>query len=131
LVVAGILLLIKQRIRNAGNEANVIIENERMAARPKATVKLDLPVVRQNTQPTAVSVEPCRNYTSAIYSVIVRLPTGGKRYTPYGTSGLAVASSLCHLAHAQIALLEEPPNANEKVPNPKSNLRRFIPFIRR
>lgn len=49
LVVAGILLLIKQRIRNAGNEANVIIENERMARRPKAVVKVDIPVVKQNT----------------------------------------------------------------------------------
>ncbi|KAI6188845.1 hypothetical protein M3Y98_00398300 [Aphelenchoides besseyi] len=129
LVVAGILLLIKQRIRNAGNEANVIIENERMAARPKATVQVDMPIVRQNTQPTAISVEPCRNYTTAIYTVVVRMPTGGRRYTPFGTSGLAVASSLCHLAHTHIALLE-PPNANEKTTPHKSTLRRFIPFIR-
>ena len=49
LVVAGILLLIKQRIRNAGNEANVIIENERMAKRPKAVIKVDFPLVKQNT----------------------------------------------------------------------------------
>ncbi|KAI6177440.1 hypothetical protein M3Y97_00907400 [Aphelenchoides bicaudatus] len=130
LVVAGILLLIKQRIRNAGNEANVIIENERMAKRPKAIIKVDVPITKQNTQPTAISVEPCRNFNTAIYTVIVRLPTGNKRYTPFGASGLAFASTLCHLSQAQVALLE-PPNANEKETNQKRNFKRFIPFIRR
>ena len=75
--------------------------------------------------------------------MIVKLPTGGDKnltknlkiffpfkgqtYTPYGTSGLAVASALCQLTPAQLALLQ-PPNT-EKRPKRKSNLKRFMPFI--
>ncbi|CAD5222100.1 unnamed protein product [Bursaphelenchus xylophilus] len=132
LVVAGILLLIKQRIRNAGQEANIIIENERMAARPKKSVQLHLPEVRQNVQPTPIAIEPCKNLNTAIYTVVVRLPTGGKLHTPYGTSGLAVASALCHLSQSQLAVLE-PPNEGEKAESPnKTDFRRFLPtFMRR
>ncbi|CAD5216228.1 unnamed protein product [Bursaphelenchus okinawaensis] len=126
LVVAGILLLIKQRIRNAGNEANIIIENERMAARPKTGVQLHLPETRQNIQPTPIAIEPCKNLSTAIYTVVVRLPTGGQPHTPYGVSGLAVASALCHLPQSQLAVLE-PPNEDEKAGSTnKRDFRRFL-----
>ena len=51
----------------------------------------------------------------------------GQTYTPFGTSGLAVASALCQLTSAQLALLQ-PPNT-EKRPKRKSNLKRFMPFM--
>lgn len=90
------------------------------------------------------AVEPCSNYQAGVYTVIVKLPTGGERerggglsfklilfkgqtYTPFGTSGLAVASALCQLTSAQLALLQ-PPNT-EKRPKRKSNLKRFMPFM--
>ena len=44
-----------------------------------------------------ISVEPCNNYQAGIYTLIVRLPTGGQSHTPTGSSGLAMASSLCQL----------------------------------
>ena len=73
-------------------------------------------------------MEPCGNYQAGIYTFVVRLPTGGQQYTPYGTSGLAVASSLCQLTQAQLALLQ--PDAQEQQQNRKSALRRLIPFMR-
>ena len=39
-----------------------------------------------------------------MYTLAVRLPTGGRASTPSGTSGLAVASSLCLLTPAQLGV---------------------------
>lgn len=82
--------------------------------------------------PIPVSIEPCDNYQAGVYTIIIRLPTGGQPYTPFGTTGLAVGSSLCLLTHAQLALLQPPDSATEQLRQNgrKSAFRRFIPFMR-
>lgn len=81
--------------------------------------------------PTPVSIEPCANYQAGVYTIIIRLPTGGQLYTPFGTTGLAVGSSLCLLTHAQLALIQPPNSIGQLQQNShKSAFRRFIPFIR-
>lgn len=78
---------------------------------------------------TPISVEPCSNYRSGVFTLAVRLPTGGRQFTPHGTSGLAVASALCLLTQAQLGVLQaaETSDANH---NRKTTLMRYIPFIR-
>ncbi|VDM62079.1 unnamed protein product [Angiostrongylus costaricensis] len=80
--------------------------------------------------PTPLSVEPCSNYKSGIFTLAVRLPTGGRTTTPNGTSGLAVASALCLLTSAQLGVLQAPPDNSESRNNRKTTLFRYIPFLR-
>ena len=77
-----------------------------MASRPFSSVKLDLstPYTSLVHGPTPLSAEPCSNYKAGVYTLAVRLPTGGRASTPSGTSGLAVASSLCLLTPAQLGV---------------------------
>uniref|UniRef100_A0A915MSC9 Uncharacterized protein n=1 Tax=Meloidogyne javanica TaxID=6303 RepID=A0A915MSC9_MELJA len=96
-------------------------EIEEMASRPFASIQLDLGGDSMKSHVDPCAVEPCSNYQAGVYTVIVKLPTGGQTYTPFGTSGLAVASALCQLTSAQLALLQ-PPNT-EKRPKRKSNLK--------
>lgn len=129
LVVAGLIWIIKMRIEWYRNIRRRHDEIEEMASRPFASIQLDLNSDTQNLQIEPCAVEPCANYQAGMYTVIVRLPTGGLPYTPYGTSGLAVASALCYLTPAQLALLQ-PPDILGKQRNRKSAFKRFMPFIR-
>uniref|UniRef100_A0A0K0D8T6 Uncharacterized protein n=1 Tax=Angiostrongylus cantonensis TaxID=6313 RepID=A0A0K0D8T6_ANGCA len=67
-----------------------------MASRPFSSIKLELTdpqclmAAGPVQGPTPLSVEPCSNYKSGIFTLAVRLPTGGRTTTPNGTSGLAV-----------------------------------------
>ncbi|KAL3095437.1 hypothetical protein niasHS_007536 [Heterodera schachtii] len=127
LVVAGLIWIIKMRIEWYRNIRRRHDEIEEMASRPFSSVQLDLGHCRAYTvEPCAV--EPCANYQAGVYTVIVRLPTGGQPFTPYGTSGIALASSLCQLTPAQLALLQPPDLAKQR--NRKSNFKKFMPFIR-
>uniref|UniRef100_A0AC34RET9 Laminin EGF-like domain-containing protein n=1 Tax=Panagrolaimus sp. JU765 TaxID=591449 RepID=A0AC34RET9_9BILA len=126
LVVAGLVWIIKQRVERYHLMQTRHVEIERMASRPFASAQLDLSPNRYDSA-TPISIEPCSNYQAGIYTLIVRLPTGGKEFTPHGTSGLAVASSLCTLTQSQLALLQ-PPEADGQQANQKSSLRRFISF---
>ncbi|KAI1731926.1 kelch motif domain-containing protein [Ditylenchus destructor] len=130
LVVAGLLWMIKLRVEWYRNIRRRHDEIEEMASRPFASVKLDLSSDSTNAAPAPISIEPCGNYQCGIYTLIVRLPTGGRPFTPEGTSGLAVASSLCQLTHSQLALLQPPEPTEQQQQNRKSAFRRFIPFIR-
>lgn len=98
-----------------------------MAARPFGEAYLDLSPCRYDSA-TPISVEPCSNLQTGIYTLIVRLPTGGKNFTPHGTSGLAVASSLCNLTQSQLAILSPDDDSKDQDTNQKSHLRRFINF---
>uniref|UniRef100_A0AC35GR58 Attractin n=1 Tax=Panagrolaimus sp. PS1159 TaxID=55785 RepID=A0AC35GR58_9BILA len=126
LVIAGLVWVIKQRVERYHQIQATHVEIERMASRPFASVQLDLSS-KQYESATPISIEPCSNYQSGIYTLIVRLPTGGQNYTPHGTSGLAVASSLCSLTQSQLALLQ-PPDSDNQQAGQKSSLRRFISF---
>ena len=128
LVVAGLIWIIKMRIEWYRNIRRRHDEIEEMASRPFASIQLDLGGDVHKSQVDPCAIEPCANYQAGVYTVIVRLPTGGQPYTPYGTSGLAVASALCQLTPAQLALLH--PLDMEKQRNRKSTLKRFMPFIR-
>nr|CAD2183168.1 unnamed protein product [Meloidogyne enterolobii] len=127
LVVAGLIWIIKMRIEWYRNIRRRHDEIEEMASRPFASIQLDLGGDSMKSHVDPCAVEPCSNYQAGVYTVIVKLPTGGQTYTPFGTSGLAVASALCQLTSAQLALLQ-PPNT-EKRPKRKSNLKRFMPFM--
>uniref|UniRef100_A0A914Z1N9 Laminin EGF-like domain-containing protein n=1 Tax=Panagrolaimus superbus TaxID=310955 RepID=A0A914Z1N9_9BILA len=126
LVIAGLVWVIKQRVERYHQIQATHVEIERMASRPFASVQLDLSS-KQYDSATPISIEPCSNYQSGIYTLIVRLPTGGQNYTPHSTSGLAVASSLCSLTQSQLALLQ-PPDSDNQQAGQKSSLRRFISF---
>ncbi|MCP9266339.1 Kelch domain-containing protein family protein [Dirofilaria immitis] len=129
LVVAGLLWMIKLRIEVFRRNQRRYDEIEQMASRPFASVRLELTSPRANLMATPISVEPCSNYRSGVFTLAVRLPTGGRQFTPHGTSGLAVASALCLLTQAQLGVLQaaETSDANH---NRKTTLMRYIPFIR-
>ncbi|KAL6723292.1 hypothetical protein Aduo_018313 [Ancylostoma duodenale] len=135
LVVAGLLWMIKLRIEVYRRNQRRIDEIEHMASRPFSSIKLELTNPHCFTAagpvqgPTPLSVEPCSNYKSGIFTLAVRLPTGGRATTPNGTSGLAVASALCQLTPAQLGVLQAPDNSENRN-NRKTTLRRYIPFLR-
>ncbi|VDL67908.1 unnamed protein product, partial [Nippostrongylus brasiliensis] len=74
LVVAGLLWMIKLRIEVYRRNQRRIDEIEHATGTTQG--------------PTPLSVEPCSNYKSGIFTLAVRLPTGGRATTPNGTSGL-------------------------------------------
>ncbi|XGW32973.1 hypothetical protein V3C99_017466 [Haemonchus contortus] len=135
LVVAGLLWMIKLRIEVYRRNQRRIDEIEHMASRPFSSVKLELTSPHCFSAsgpvqgPTPLSVEPCSNYKSGIFTLAVRLPTGGRATTPNGTSGLAVASALCLLTPAQLGVLQAPDNSENRN-NRKTTLRSYIPFLR-
>ena len=51
-------------------------------------------------------MEPCEGNRAAVLSLIVRMPTGGKPYTPNGYTGIAIASSLVTLGKNRIQSLK-------------------------
>jgi hypothetical protein len=51
----------------------------------------------QRSRPSPIALEPCVGNRAAVLSLIVRMPTGGKPYTPNGYTGIAIASSLVTL----------------------------------
>lgn len=131
LVVAGLLWMIKLRIEVYRRNQRRIDEIEHMASRPFANVKLELttPYSAISQSPTPLSIEPCSNYKAGVFTLAVRLPTGGRVTTPNGTSGMAVASALCLLTPAQLGVLQAPDNSENKNSR-KTNMRRYIPFLR-
>ncbi len=52
---------------------------------------------KKRYRPSPIALEPCDGNRAAVLSLIVRLPTAGKRYAPPGYTGIAVASSLVTL----------------------------------
>ncbi|TMS36219.1 hypothetical protein L596_003438 [Steinernema carpocapsae] len=129
LVVAGLLWMIKLRVEVYRRNQRRYDEIEQMASRPFASVRLELASHERKPMATPISVEPLSNYRYGIYTLAVRLPTGGKQFTPHGTSGLAVASALCLLNQSQLAVLQAP-DSSESGRNRKNNFRRFFPFMR-
>uniref|UniRef100_A0A0N5C9V4 Attractin n=1 Tax=Strongyloides papillosus TaxID=174720 RepID=A0A0N5C9V4_STREA len=128
LVVAGLLWMIKLRFQDWRENQRRYDEIEQMSSRPFASVKLEINGTQNTTTP--ISIEPSANYKTGIFSCVVRLPTGSTNYTPHGTSGIAVASSICFLTPAQLALLQTPETGESKN-NCKVSIKRFLPFINR
>ncbi|CAI5455845.1 unnamed protein product [Caenorhabditis angaria] len=127
LVVAGLLWMIKVRIEAYRRNQRRIDEIEHMASRPFASIKMELTPPNDNSSgaPTPLSIEPCANYRAGVFTLAVRLPTGGLATTPCGTSGLAVASSLCLLTPQQLGVLQAP-TESEQNNGRKRNLRSFL-----
>lgn len=128
LVVAGLLWMIKVRIEAYRRNQRRIDEIEHMASRPFASTKMELSMLSQFSSaggPTPLSIEPCSNYRAGVFTLAVRLPTGGKAVTPSGTSGLAVASSLCLLTPQQVGVLQAQDNG-ESNSGRKSNFRNLL-----
>ncbi|CAI2358253.1 unnamed protein product [Caenorhabditis sp. 36 PRJEB53466] len=133
LVVAGLLWMIKVRIEAYRRNQRRIDEIEHMASRPFASTKMELSLLNQLSSagaPTPLSIEPCSNYRAGVFTLAVRLPTGGRNNTPNGTSGLAVASSLCLLTPQQIGVLQAQENG-ENNSGRKSNFRNLLRLTRR
>ncbi|CAI4220636.1 unnamed protein product [Auanema sp. JU1783] len=111
-----------------------IDEIEHMGSRPFPHVWLELSnyhlVPHDTGGPTPLAIEPCSNYKAGIFTLAVRLPTGGRSSTPCGTSGLAVASALCQLTTSQLSLLQKPGNCDHSE-NRKTTLGRLLPFLHR
>lgn len=142
LVVAGLLWMIKVRIeayrRNQRriDEIEHVGQNQKsnhdcdfqMASRPFASTKMELSILSQFSSaggPTPLSIEPCSNYRAGVFTLAVRLPTGGRAVTPSGTSGLAVASSLCLLTPQQVGVLQAQENG-ENISGRKRNFRSLL-----
>uniref|UniRef100_A0A0N4ZAS5 Attractin n=1 Tax=Parastrongyloides trichosuri TaxID=131310 RepID=A0A0N4ZAS5_PARTI len=128
LVVAGLLWMIKLRFQDWRENQRRYDEIEQMSSRPFASVKLEINGTQNTTTP--IAIEPSANYKTGIFSCVVRLPTGSTEYTPHGTSGIAVASSICFLTPAQLALLQTPESGESKN-NCKVSIKRFLPFMNR
>uniref|UniRef100_A0A7E4VRK2 Attractin n=1 Tax=Panagrellus redivivus TaxID=6233 RepID=A0A7E4VRK2_PANRE len=128
IVVSAIVWVIKQRVERYHHMQTRHVEIEQMASRPFASVQLDLSTPKTYDTATPISIEPCSNYQSAIYTLIVRLPTGSRNYTPHGTSGLAVASSLCTVTASQLALLRPENENDDQQSQRKNSLRKFLRF---
>ncbi|GMT35421.1 hypothetical protein PFISCL1PPCAC_26718, partial [Pristionchus fissidentatus] len=109
------------------NEKSIDIQ---MNSRPSRSIKLDLSSPGNYAAPTPIAVEPRANYKVGVITVAMRLPTGGKPYTPNGTSGLALGSALCQLTPSQEQHLR---TSAEGETRPKRNdkLSRFFPFMSR
>ena len=58
----------------------------------------------QKHRPSPIALEPCVGNRAAVLSLVVRLPTGGKPFTPNGYTGIAVASSLVTLGRFRVTL---------------------------
>lgn len=145
--------MIKLRIEVFRRNQRRYDEIEQMASRPFASVRLELTCPRANLvsqypvcltkltvdvksaiflilqMATPISIEPCSNYRVGVFTLAVRLPTGGRQFTPYGTSGLALASTFCYLTQAQLGVLQAP-ETSDRQQNRKATLKRYIPFIR-
>jgi len=63
---------------------------------------------RKRPRPSPIALEPCVGNRAAVLSLIVRMPTGGKPYTPNGYTGIAIASSLVTLGNPRKASTETP-----------------------
>uniref|UniRef100_A0A0N5AGF3 Inner membrane protein n=1 Tax=Syphacia muris TaxID=451379 RepID=A0A0N5AGF3_9BILA len=91
--------------------------DEHLALYPLAAARLDFNFsFEKNVAPLAV--EPCNDYRFGIFTIAVKMPTGGKQFTPLGASGLMIASSYCQLTAHQLAVLQtsdtETANATKK-----------------
>merc|ERR1711894_47547 len=64
---------------------------------------------RKRARPSPIALEPCEGNRAAVLSLIVRMPTGGKPYTPNGYTGIAIASSLVTLGMKLCIFLNFPP----------------------
>ena len=58
---------------------------------------------KKKYRPSPIALEPCDGNRAAVLSLIVRLPTAGRRYAPPGYTGIAVASSLVTLGMAKLS----------------------------
>ncbi|GMR61425.1 hypothetical protein PMAYCL1PPCAC_31620, partial [Pristionchus mayeri] len=130
LVVAGLLWMVKLRIEAYRARQNHINELVHMNSRPSRSIKLDLSAPGNNLAPTPIAIEPRANYKVGVVTVAMRLPTGGKPYTPNGTSGLALGSALCLLTPNQEQHLRTSDDADAR-PKRNDKLRRFFPFMGR
>jgi len=63
---------------------------------------------KKRPRPSPIALEPCMGNRAAVLSLIVRMPTGGKPYTPNGYTGIAIASSLVTLGNPRKASAETP-----------------------
>lgn len=108
LIIAAILWKIKQKYDLYRRRQQLFVEMEQMASRPFAGVTLELDTetgdsgkldddATKQSHPTPVALEPCASGRAAVLTLIVRMPTGGRRRTATGQSGIAIASALVSL----------------------------------
>jgi len=122
-VIAFALWKIKQRVDVYRRRQRMFVEMAQMASRPFASLQLELSNAASGRRQfaTPLSLEPCADYRAAVLTIAVRMPTGGRKFAASGQSGLALASTLCHLTPGQLAQLQTPPSP---VPEQKCKRRR-------
>ncbi|XP_076363858.1 LOW QUALITY PROTEIN: attractin-like protein 1 [Tachypleus tridentatus] len=107
LVIAAVLWKVKQKYDLYRRRQQLFVEMEQMASRPFAGVLLsvdnfDMSEISENADssyPAPVALEPCLGGKAAVLSLIVKLPTNNKNYTPQGQCGIAIASALVSLGN--------------------------------
>lgn len=98
----------------------MFLEMQNMASRPFAAILLHLEkeAVSQSVNDSFVStklknnanpvaIEPCSTGRAAVFSFILRLPTGGSGSVPSGQTGLAIASALVSLSNHDHRMKEQ------------------------
>ncbi|XP_054290142.1 attractin-like protein 1 [Macrosteles quadrilineatus] len=135
LLVAAVLWKIKQRYDMYRRRQRMFVEMEQMASRPFSQVLVEIEKRdasaesttvnntlrrRKKDSPSPIALEPCCGNRAAVLSLLVRLPTGGERYTPPGQSaGLAIASALVTLGNPRKVSLD-PTTKTDKSKSRKS-----------
>ncbi|XP_065316096.1 attractin-like isoform X2 [Gordionus sp. m RMFG-2023] len=106
LFVAAVSWKVKQKYDIYRRRQRLFIEMEQMATRPFSSLYLYLESKhpsfyigkKKKNRPTPIALEPLIDESSAVLSVIVRLPTSKDKYgnpiTPHGASGLGLGSTL-------------------------------------
>ncbi|XP_014253614.1 attractin [Cimex lectularius] len=121
LLVAIFLWKIKQKYDLYRRRQRMFVEMEQMASRPFSQVLVEIekrnkssndntptsPSPAKKECPSPIALEPCIGNRAAVLSLLVRLPTGGGAFTPYGQSaGLAIASALVTLGNPRKVSIE-------------------------
>jgi hypothetical protein len=123
LIIAAILWKVKQKYDMYRRRQQMFLEMQNMASRPFAGILLHLENSDQSgneavisskfkNNATPVAIEPCSTGKAAVFSLILRLPTGGSGSVPSGQTGLAIASALVSLSNDNHKTTKEEPPVN-------------------
>uniref|UniRef100_A0A7N6A1F6 Attractin-like 1b n=1 Tax=Anabas testudineus TaxID=64144 RepID=A0A7N6A1F6_ANATE len=104
LLVAAVVWKIKQTCWASRRREQLMRERQQMASRPFASVAVALDARGEQTEllqpgtPKPVAMEPCSGGKAAVFTVLMRLPSGPSALPPPGQSGLIIASALIDIS---------------------------------
>uniref|UniRef100_A0A7N8Y458 Attractin-like 1b n=1 Tax=Mastacembelus armatus TaxID=205130 RepID=A0A7N8Y458_9TELE len=105
LLVAAVVWKIKQTCWASRRREQLMRERQQMASRPFASVAVALDARGEQIDlfffqgaPKPVAMEPCAGGKAAVFTVLMRLPSGPSDLPPPGQSGLIIASALIDIS---------------------------------